>query len=321
MYDLNFFSFKYSSPIYKLNFRANSAGINNKLQIERKSLMQTNRMLYLVITIVVLLIGNNVVASPVVIWHPAKIELKQMQGTRAIYKIIVKSDKDFYNITAHLVPGPQPWVSISPVDIEVIQKDGNIEITLKIDVSPYAIVGKYFGTIQLKQAIDGGYQRVIDKFLPITLSITDQENNELPPDPGEAGMKTILGIDSDSDGVRDDIQRYIYFVYPDDEKVRMALTQMAIEYQGLLSEASDPDAAFNHATRMSRHGECLFYILGEASLDVRSALKAEILNTRERSIAFINYSDSLAGEIIFGKPVKDWKNSCNFDVDAIGGSQ
>jgi len=31
----------------------------------------------------------------------------------------------------------------------------------------------------------------------------------LPPNPGEAGKATLQGIDSDNDGVRDDIQRYI----------------------------------------------------------------------------------------------------------------
>jgi len=284
-------------------------------------MMQTKRMLLLITTIVVLFIANNVVASPVISWDPAKIELEQMQGTQSIHTIIVKSTKDLQGIIARVVPELQPWVSISPANIGLIQKDSNIELTVTINVGPDAIVGEYDGVIQLKQAIVGENQRVIAKPLPIMLSITKQENNDLPPDPGEAGMQTLLGIDSDSDGVRDDIQRYIYFTYPDNEKVRMALTQIAIEYQGLLSQASDPDAAFNHATRMARHGECLFYIQGEASLDDRAALKAEILNTRERSIAYINYNNALGGEMILGAPVQDWKNSCNFDVDAIGGAQ
>jgi len=283
--------------------------------------MQTKRMLLLITTIVVLSIGNNVIASPVISWDPTKIEIEQMQGTQSIHTIIVKSTKDLQGIIARVVPELQPWVSISPANIGLIQKDSNLELTVTINVAPDAIVGEYDGVIQLKQAIVGENQRVIAKPLPIMLVITEQGNNELPPDPGEAGMQTLLGIDSDSDGVRDDIQRYIYFAYPDNEKVRVALTQIAIEYQGLLSQASDPDAAFNHATRMARHGECLFYIQGEISSDTRAALKAEFLNTRERSIAYIKYSNSLGGEMIFGAPVQDWKNSCNFDVDATGGAQ
>jgi len=60
----------------------------------------------------------------------------------------------------------------------------------------------------------------------VVLVFTDfvQGNNKsglaLPPDPGKAGKETLLGIDADKDGVRDDIQRYIYFTYPDDKKLR-----------------------------------------------------------------------------------------------------
>jgi hypothetical protein len=55
----------------------------------------------------------------------------------------------------------------------------------------------------------------------------------LPPDPGAEGKKTLLGIDTDGDGVRDDIQRYIYLTYPDDKKLRLGLTYYAIEFQGV----------------------------------------------------------------------------------------
>ncbi len=284
--------------------------------------MQTKRMLLLITTIIMLSIGHTAVARPVVSWDPNKIKIEQMQGTQSIHSLTVKSTKDLQDIIAGVVPELQPWVSISPASIGIIQKEKKLELTLTINVPSNAIVGEYDGVIQLRQATVGRNQRVIAKPLPLVLVITEQQYNVvLPPDPGEAGRQTLLGIDSDSDGVRDDIQRYIYFAYPDDEKVRVAMTQLAIEYQGLLSQASDPDAAFNHATRMARHGECLDYIQGEIASDTLAALKAEFLNTRERSLAYINYSNTLGGEIILGAPFQNWKNSCNFDVDAIGGIQ
>lgn len=140
-------------------------------------------------------------------------------------------------------------------------------------------------------------------------------DQSLPPEPGEAGKQTLLGIDSDKDGVRDDIQHYISLTYPDNEKIRRAISQIAIEYQGLLTQADDKESAFYHATRLSRHGECLDYFAGEISGEIIAALKAEILNTRERSLAYIQFSDSLGGAVILGKPLKEWKNSCNFDTD------
>ena len=140
----------------------------------------------------------------------------------------------------------------------------------------------------------------------------------LPPDPGKAGKQTLLGIDSDNDGVRDDIQRYIYFTYPDDERTRTALTYIAKQFQELLPQANDRDAALQHATLKARHGECLYYIMGAQSGDARKALKAEILNTEERSSAYILYSNNLAGKILIKPPLKEWKNSCAFDIDVIG---
>jgi len=143
----------------------------------------------------------------------------------------------------------------------------------------------------------------------------------LPPDPGGEGMLTLLGIDTDSDGVRDDIQRYIYFTYPDDEKLRLGLTYYAKEFQGVLEDADDREAAYEHAIKMSRHGECLCFLKGEGAINIRRAIRAEILNTRERSIAYIAYSDNLGGRVIRGAPLDEWKNSCSFDVDSIGGDQ
>lgn len=282
--------------------------------------METKKQLLVLITVLALFTGSNSAASPVVSWDPGKISITQQKGTQSLHSIAVKSTMELQDIIVRVVPELQPWVSASPASVGAIQKDNSFELTLTVNVPPDAKIGEYDGVIQLRQATVGQNQKVIASPLPIVLVITEREDNvRLPPDPGEAGKQTLLGIDSDSDGVRDDIQRYIYFTYPDDEKVRLALTQIAMEYQGLLSQANDRNAAFNHATRMSRHGECLFYIQGEASIETRAAIKAEILNTKERSLAFINYNNNLAGEIILGAPVKSWENSCNFDVDATGG--
>ena len=48
-----------------------------------------------------------------------------------------------------------------------------------------------------------------------------------PPDPGPAGRKTIEGMDSDADGVRDDVQRWIYARFPKDQEKQWALRQYA----------------------------------------------------------------------------------------------
>lgn len=144
----------------------------------------------------------------------------------------------------------------------------------------------------------------------------------LPPDPGDAGKQTLLGIDSDNDGVRDDIQRYIYFTYPNEKKVRLALTQIARDFQTLLPDAADPDKALENVKKMNCSDSCLDYIKGGVrnAMKLSDALMAEILNTKERSFAYITFSNSLAGKTATLPPLAERKNCCLFDVDSIGGN-
>ncbi len=60
----------------------------------------------------------------------------------------------------------------------------------------------------------------------------------LPPDPGDGGKQTPEGVDSDKDGLRDDVQREIMFLAPESEKLRMALGQYARAEQLLTNQTS-----------------------------------------------------------------------------------
>jgi len=157
---------------------------------------------------------------------------------------------------------------------------------------------------------------------PVTASVAGG-TGALPPDPGEAGKQTLLGIDSDNDGVRDDIQRWIYLTYPDNEKFRLGLSQYARGFQQILARGGDPEAVRRLAEQSMRDSECLFYIIDEdaVAVNISRELDARVVNTRERSLAYLRYGENLAGKIIRGTKPRDWKNSCSFDVDAVGGGQ
>ena len=114
---------------------------------------------------------------------------------------------------------------------------------------------------------------------------------------------------------------YIYFTYPNDELLRLGLTYYAKGFQSVLADADDSEVSYNHAIEMSRHGECLFHIKGRDSVNIRRAIRAEILNTHDRSVAYITYSNNLGGRVIRSAPRDEWKNSCSFDVDNTGGGQ
>ena len=201
---------------------------------------------------------------------------------------------------------------------------GNPQVTTKACSQPSGYVANNTDCDDTNTAVNPGATEIKKNGIDDDCNASTPDDDtgvNLPPDPGEAGKKTLLGIDTDGDGVRDDIQRYIYFTYPDDKKLRLALTYYAKEFQGVLKDANDREAAYEHANKMARHGECLYYLKGRESIDIRRALRAKILNTRERSMAYITYSDNLGGRVIDKAPLKEWKDSCSFDVDNTGGDQ
>ncbi len=141
--------------------------------------------------------------------------------------------------------------------------------------------------------------------------------DDLPPDPGEAGKATLEGVDSDNDGIRDDIQRYIALTYPDSAKTRAALRQFTLAMHKAMLESPDEDSALNNTELMHRALECFFYIHSEDSFEMTDLLMAEYLNTVDRSRAYLDYNDKLGGHVFGGKDFDEYKTSCTFDPDAM----
>ena len=144
----------------------------------------------------------------------------------------------------------------------------------------------------------------------------------LPPDPGAAGKATLAGIDSDNDGVRDDVQRWIALTYPNSQKTRAALTQMAKAKQIILLGAADVASARANADIADNAADCISYvresILGLAGSDaysIKGELRAVYLNTLLRTKAWLQH-DSHLGGMFFTVPA-DLKQGCSFNPDLM----
>ena len=140
----------------------------------------------------------------------------------------------------------------------------------------------------------------------------------LPPDPGEAGKATVAGIDSDGDGVRDDIQRYIALTYHDSVKTRAALTQVTKRMQTELLDATNKQASIADVTAGVNAMDCLYFIVGSSNVrTIFNELKARILNTRERSEASILFNQQIGGQGIGIAPIGERKSRCTFNPDTM----
>ncbi|MEK9147642.1 MAG: hypothetical protein AAB593_01910 [Patescibacteria group bacterium] len=71
----------------------------------------------------------------------------------------------------------------------------------------------------------------VEKIHNTKLSFKDVIGENLPPDPGVDADKTIAGIDSNKNGIRDDVELAIFKEYPDSAKTRAALLQYALALQ------------------------------------------------------------------------------------------
>lgn len=152
-----------------------------------------------------------------------------------------------------------------------------------------------------------------------SVNISTTEIPGLPPDPGEAGKATIVGIDSDNDGVRDDIQRYIAMTYRDSAKTRAALTQTVKVMQNELLDANDKEKSIRHAEESDRADTCLWYILGsvDASYKMGKDLLPVVLNTDARNKAYFTYDNQLGGQVFSGIPYGQRASACTFDPSSL----
>jgi len=138
----------------------------------------------------------------------------------------------------------------------------------------------------------------------------------LPPDPGAAGKATLEGIDSDNDGVRDDVQRWIVMSYPNSQKTRAALMQATKTMQQFIMSAANPTTAYNIAVQMGKDYECFSYVSPNA-YDISSENKAIVLNTYLRTKEWLKANNLLSGNMFSSSPYSQRRLNCNFNPDAM----
>ncbi len=138
--------------------------------------------------------------------------------------------------------------------------------------------------------------------------------NVTVPDPGAVGKETLAGIDSDSNGIRDDVQRSIASLAAGDIQIEQQLKKTAIKYQ----EIASGNLERSRSIELTRQGlddfKCLISIAGnsDSSLEKLSKLKAATYNTKERFLnSLIAYEDA-SGEIFnVDFEVENYAQYCN----------
>jgi hypothetical protein len=188
-------------------------------------------------------------------------------------------------------------------------KAGDKVFSYQVTVSQTDVGRIYF---RASAAFKSVLQRVLSNVVSITL-----DPFKLPPDPGDVGKQELAGIDSDHDGVRDDVQRYIAIQFLNSRRTRAAASQYATALEDIILAAAEPsivDASSNilAATR------CYASIVGVTqAYDDTNNILLTFLNTDQRKAAYDLSQQALSGRTFDSPSVNELRQFCNFNVDAL----
>jgi septation ring formation regulator EzrA len=149
-------------------------------------------------------------------------------------------------------------------------------------------------------------------FLSCDFSKQDKKNTDSTlPDQNS----TLLGIDSDKDGIRDDVQAWINTKYQNQPAVKQAANQFAKALQNGIANKDNVSSSIAATYKKLDADTCLYETLVERGATDKQATavseKLELMhsNTKERILAAQKQSQNFSGNSF---KIKSKEEACNF---------
>jgi len=193
--------------------------------------------------------------------------------------------------------------------------------TENVEVNGSVLRAKKDGNVTVQASIDGVNSNTI------TLNITWVVNGHvLPPEPDKAlNDSTLLGIDSNNNGVRDDVERWIYEEYKDKHPIHVDIGMQAARGYKLVLETPAKAKEIRGVVNASIH--CNWYYKGYAKFfnepllmknDINPSIFTKYFNTKERKNIYWQYDTLLSGGSYALPKIKTLKSFCDFNTSSYG---
>ena len=133
-----------------------------------------------------------------------------------------------------------------------------------------------------------------------TIRIAEIDAATLPPEPDvEAGRQTVQGIDTNGNGVRDDVEHSLYRLYPLDTPRReiLLIGAQAMQMEVLAGSENNQSAGDAASRRAAEFIACAFASRIPNVLNDTDAVDFFTLNTEARGQAYLAYEASRAGTV------------------------
>ncbi len=279
-------------------------------------------------------VGAAWALPPRVTWEPERLAPASVApGESATYSVSLKHTGILpipATLQLRIVPegGIAPFVTVTPPVFPPVFKRGDrVSVQVTVTAPPDAPLIVVKGKLLLERILPNG--AVMDVFraeaLPVELIVSPFP---VAADPGEAGKVTVEGIDSNGNGVRDDVERWIVFEFSSSPKTVAAVNQNAVALGYGLSPGAreNPEDAKVVVSQKLRAFDCLRYVLGDdvsRAIEIDREVLANVMNTRDRTVAYSAFNNALAGRVVdYGAMFKspaEYKMACDgFDPDTLG---
>ena len=162
----------------------------------------------------------------------------------------------------------------------------------------------------------------------ISLTVYKEINGyKLPPEPDPTiNNSTLLGIDSNNNGVRDDVERWIFLemeIYNGYEKIEQVIAMQ--EAKANQMAMIDPTNAYDKVHDVMKAAlDCWAWYSHSKSLPFDDGmmkfsriLQDKSFNTKERLKTYWQYDSTLAGRVFSSTPTLKTKTQCEISIDEL----
>lgn len=296
---------------------------------------KTTKILLIMVGLFVLLSATAAWAIPPrVKWQPAQLAPYSMAPGESGEFVVTLKHTGFLPIpTRHLqvvaIGDITPFIAITQPDWpRVLKWRDTVDIRLRVTVPQDTPLSVKEGELVIQRVLPNEKIKEIwrAEALPIVLTFS---TIPLPPDPGKAGEVDLLGIDigggpnNEPNGVRDDIDHYIVFAFPDSEKKREGLKQSARALSNYLRDRENKEKTRENVAN-DKSLDCLYYVFNDdldAAFKADDEMIAQSLNTPARSYAHRRADQQMGGYASNDGPASEWearkKAACVFDADSL----
>ncbi len=139
-----------------------------------------------------------------------------------------------------------------------------------------------------------------------------------PASPGAAGMATVAGIDTNANGVRDDMEPFLLQHFGKKPQVLRAMSNLIIGLQSTMTATTLMDASRAHSMTL-RATECLLAVKDQLTPDQSRDEKmiALLVNTPERSAAIAAHKERIGQQVFAMRELDEWEAMCNLRADLV----